>query len=191
SGWATGECKEDPNLANADIFSDENLRAVSVGLQYRDMVALIAHLLEGAERTAKTSDLRTLVVENVKSAFSTGRGVFQGDLENWSFRPGSRAAARTPFIVMRESGSDRAQLAPVQYVSLRDDRLKSVKTLYLDIDMTRIFRVDDAEKSFFAEFYLSMHATEGLGIEQIEFANAFLDPKTNNRQLTIRPLHEG
>ena len=48
----------------------------------------------------------------------------------------------------------------------------------------------DNDKSFFADFYISMRG-KNASIEQIEFANAFLDPKTNGRQLNIRALHDG
>lgn len=191
SGWATGECKEDEKQDATNILSDDNLRAVSYGLQYSDMIGMVAQLLEKAEPAVKPSELRSQIAGGIRDSLATGRGVYQGDLTNWSFRPGSRAAARAPFIVTRPNGFEREQLAPVQYVTLRNEMQQSIKTLYLDIDMTRIFRVDDEEKSFLAEFYLSMHAADGKSIEQIEFGNAFLDHKTNSRQITIRELHDG
>jgi hypothetical protein len=36
-----------------------------------------------------------------------------------------------------------------------------------------------------------MHAAQDQSLDQIEFANAFLDPQTNSKQITIRPLHQG
>jgi hypothetical protein len=63
--------------------------------------------------------------------------------------------------------------------------------MYLGIDLIRIFRVDDTEKSFGAEFYLSMRDDGNLNIDMIEFANAFLDQKSNNRNISIQALHEG
>jgi hypothetical protein len=70
--------------------------------------------------------------------------------------------------------------------------LRPVNTLYLDIDMIRAFRIDDNEKSFFAEFYVAMHDDgKGTSIENIDFSNAFLDPRTNDRQLTARVLNAG
>jgi hypothetical protein len=130
---------------------------------------------------------------NVKLAVAdvSGRGVFQGELENWSFRPASRAAARTPFINMRPKGLGSEQLAPIQYVGLRNNTLRQIHTLYLDVDLTRAFRIDDREKSFVAEFYLSMHLQDGESLDQVEFANAFLDPQTNSKQITVTPLHQG
>jgi hypothetical protein len=63
-------------------------------------------------------------------------------------------------------------------VRLRDDSLRPVNTLYLDVDMIRVFRIDDNEKSFFAEFYLAMHDDgKGTSIEDIDFANASSIPE--------------
>jgi hypothetical protein len=138
------------------------------------------------------AQLRARVVDRIKTAYAAGRGAYQGRFDNWSFRPATRAAARTPFVVQLAQGQAATQLAPVQFVRLRDDSLRPVGTLYLDIDMIRAFRVDDNEKSFFAEFYLAMHDDgKGTSIQDIDFANAFLDPRTNDRQLNIRVMNEG
>jgi hypothetical protein len=91
---------------------------------------------------------------------------------------------------MRPNGLGASQLAPVQFVRLRNDKYRWVDTLYVDIDLIRTFRVDDNDKSFFADFYISMRG-KNASIDQIEFANAFLDPKTNGRQLNIRKMHDG
>jgi ABC-type branched-subunit amino acid transport system substrate-binding protein len=190
-GWTNGECKEPETDVEPNVLATANLRAVGTGMQYSDMIALIAQTMKAAEPNAPTAALRDRLSEGVKSAYALGRGVFPGELENWSFRPFSRAAARTPFIVMRPKGFGTEQLAPIQYVNMRNDTLRQIQTLYLDIDLTRAFRIEDREKSFVAEFYLSMHATDKQSIDQIEFANAFLDPQTNNKQITIRTLHAG
>ena len=190
-GWTSGECKERPDDAEPDILSSANLRAIGVGLQYSDMIGLIAETLKTGEPPADHAGLRAHIAEKIKTNFEFGRGIYPGELENWSFRPSSRAAARTPFIVTRPSGLGTEQLAPVQYVALKNETMRRIQTLYVDIDLTRAFRIDDKEKSFVAEFYLSMHINKNESIDQLEFANAFLDPQTNNKQLTIRPLHQG
>jgi ABC-type branched-subunit amino acid transport system substrate-binding protein len=190
-GWSNGQCKERENQGEPTVLASANLRAIGQGLQYGDMIAMVAEALKSSDPETGIAALRERVITGVKGSFASGRGVFPGELENWSFRPGSRAAARTPFILMRPKGLGADQLAPLQYVSLRNDVLRQISTMYLDIDLKRAFRVDDSEKSFVAEFYLSMHSQKGQGIEQIEFSNAFLDPQTNNKQITIRPLHQG
>jgi hypothetical protein len=173
------------------VLTSGNIRAVGIGLQFSDMVGMIARTLSDSGQPDDNAALRAAILKGVSQNFAAGRGVYQGNLENWSFRPKSRAAARTPFIIMRPKGLGAEQLAPVQYVSLRNDTLRRIQTLYLDVDLTRAFRIDDTEKSFFAEFYVSMHHEKGESLDQIEFANAFLDPQTNNKQITIRPLHQG
>lgn len=190
-GWSNGECKLREDQAEPNVLASANMRAVGAGLQFADMIAMITETLRTTDPATDIAAMRRRVVAGVADSFASGRGVFTGGLENWSFRPTSRAAARTPFIIMRPKGLGAEQLAPVQYVALRNDTLRPIPTLYLDIDLKRAIRIDDREKSFFAEFYLSMHHQAGQGIERIDFANAFLDPQTNSKQITIQPLHEG
>ena len=135
--------------------------------------------------------LRRHITGQLLTAYADGHGTFRGNFENWSFNPTSRAASRTPLLVTLKGGQGHLQLAPLQYVRLRNDILRPVQTYYLDIDMLRTFKVDDNEKSFMAEFYLSMHHQDGVGIDKIEFTNAFLDPATNARQISVRTLHDG
>ena len=190
-GWTSGECKKRSDDVEPDVLSSANLRAIGVGLQYGDMIGLIAETLKNADQPVDHVALRAMVIEGIKKNFEFGKGVFPGEVENWSFRPGSRAAARTPLIVTRPKGLGAEQLAPMQYVALKNDTMRRIQTLYLDIDLTRAFRIDDKEKSFVAEFYLSMHSDKNESLDQIEFANAFLDPQTNNKQVTVRTLHQG
>ena len=192
-GWASGECKERSDDAEDGLLSSENITAIRTGGQYADMVGLIAAAARTAAQPAEMEDLRAHVVEQLKTAYAAGRGSYKGRFANWSFRPATRAAARTPFIVQVTHGlGGRRQLAPVQFVRLRNGKLREVNTLYLDLDLVRAFRIDDNEKSFFAEFYLSMHDDgKGTSIDALDFANAFLDPKTNDRQLTVRTLNGG
>jgi ABC-type branched-subunit amino acid transport system substrate-binding protein len=189
-GWTNGQCKETAQ-PEPSVLSSQNLRAVASGLQYADMIAMLGETLKATEPTTELADLRKRVIFGLMDTFASGHGAYPGALENWSFRPDSRAAARTPFVITRPKGLNADQLASIQYVSLRNDTMRQIRTLYMDVDLTRAFRINDAEKSFVAEFYLSMHAQDGQSIDQIEFANAFLDPDTNSRQITIRPLHEG
>ena len=132
------------------------------------------------------------VVDRIKTAYAAGHGAYQGRFDDWSFRAATRAAVRTPFIVQLAHGAAGTQLAPVQFVRLRDDSLRPMRTLYLDIDLIRAFRINDNEKTYFAEFYLAMHDDgKGSSIDDIDFSNAFLDPDTNSRQLTVRVLNAG
>lgn len=187
-GWKTGECKARP-AAVPDVLDSRNMLAIGRGTQYADMVALAAEALKSADPGASTAGLRAHLLKQLNTTYAAGRGAFRGSFENWSFRPGARAADRTPFLVMRPSGLGGSQLAPLQFVRLRTDTLRKIDTLYLDVDLIRTYRVDDNDKSFFADFYLSMRGNNA-SISQVEFANGFVDPKTNDRQITVRTLHE-
>lgn len=188
-GWASGECKQRAKDAAPDPLDAANLRAIETGSRYADMLALVASSAREAEIGSSVARLRRDVVGRISSAYQAGRGAFKGPYDNWSFYPGSRAAVRAPFVIILPQGLGRTQLAPTQFVRLKDGALSKIETLYLDIDLIRAHRVDDNDKSFFAEFYLSMRNTGS--IEQIDFVNAYLDPRTNGRQIAIETVHGG
>ena len=125
------------------------------GTQYADIVSLIAEAAHVADVTTSLPDLRALIVRELGTTYASGRGTFKGRFDNWSFQPSSRAAARTPLIVMLPRALGRAQLAPMQFVHLRNQSLRRIDTLYADIDLIRAERIDDNDKTFFADFYLS------------------------------------
>jgi hypothetical protein len=135
--------------------------------------------------------MRAAVVRRLSTAYATGRGAFKGSFETWSFDRFTRAATRTPVVLIRPRSLGRTQIAPVQYTRLKNGALRRMPTLYADVDLIRIFNVDDAGKTFYAEFYLSMRAGEGADVGDVEFVNAYLDPRTNGREITVTPLHEG
>ncbi len=191
-GWASGDCNPRSKDMAPDVYSGANVRAIRIGGQFADMIGLVTAAARSAAPSADLAGLRAHVVDRIKTAYAAGRGAYQGRFDNWSFRPSTRAAARTPFIVQLVPGRDTTQLAPVQFVRLRDDSLRPMSTLYLDIDLIRAFRIDDNDKAFFSEFYLTMHDDgKGASIEDIDFSNAFLNPRTNDRQLTVRVLNAG
>jgi hypothetical protein len=86
----------------------------------------------------------------------------------------------------------RTQLGPMQFARLKNENLRAIGTQYLDIDLIRVFSVDDNEKTFHAEFYVSMR-DDGLenSIDLVEFSNAVINPQTNDRQITVRTLANG
>lgn len=191
-GWAAGECEEVPASVRNDPLSDDNLRAIGLGTQYADMLGLVAAAARTADRNADVKELRAHIIAQLTTTYAAGRGVFQGAFENWSFNPVSRAATRTPFLVELAPGRGRTQLAPLQFARLKNENLRSIGTLYLDIDLIRIFSVDDNAKTFDAEFYVSMRDDgQENSIELLEFANAVINPQTNDRQITVRTLANG
>ncbi len=187
-------CKERSATSAFNTLSRSNLRAIGIGLEFRDMTAMIADILKSAKPAADSDDIagiRKSIVKGIPALFASGKGAFKGALEDWSFRPSTRTAVRTPFIIARPKELYRQQLATIQYAPLKDNKLRKIPTFYLDIDLIGISRIDDTDKSFVADFYLSMSDENNPAIDLLEFTNAFLDYKTNARQITIRPLHEG
>jgi ABC-type branched-subunit amino acid transport system substrate-binding protein len=190
-GWKTGECKARPETETPDPLNSANLRAIGIGTQFADMVAMIAAAAKTAEPGVDMASLRRHVAQQLTTAYAAGKGAFKGSFENWSFQSKSRSAVRTPFVVMLPQGLNRTQLAPIQFIKVKDGSLRQIETLYVDIDLIRAHRVDDNDKTFFAEFYLAMRDSGTASIDQIEFTNAYLDPKTNGRQITVETLHGG
>ena len=191
-GWAKGECKpRNPDEA-ADPFTSENLRAISVGSQYADMIKLVATAAAFADGTTDIVRLRTTILERLKSAYAAGRGAFKGSFDNWSFVAATRTAARDPFIIILPQGLGRTQLAPIQFVRTKDGGLRQIETLYADIDLIKAHRVDENDKAFFAEFYLSLRDTPSSTIDKIEFSNAYLDASSGGgRQISVDVVHPG
>jgi hypothetical protein len=153
---------------------------------------------------------RKAVLRDLGWNYAIGSGTFKGIFENWSFNPDTRVRGQTPLVVILPSnGLGRKQLATSQFVRVRNRSLKKIKTLYLDVDLIRMYGVDNNAKSFFAEFYLAMRRSDNssaigdlasddgtdatnrdasggdaINIEDITFTNAFLDPRAARDGLT-------
>lgn len=190
-GWADGSCKEEAERSFRDPFEHANLRAINSGSKFADMVALVSSAARAAGPDADLPTRHLSIVRALTTTYATGRGAYRGRFQNWSFDPQTRVASRPPLILILPQGLGRKQLAPVQFVRVRNGEFRRIETFYVDVDMIRAHRVDENERSFFAEFYLSMHATDTASIDKIDFTNAYLDPRTNGRQITIEELHGG
>lgn len=190
-GWQKGACQPRPQTRPTDPLLGANLRTIEIASQIADMVGLVAEAARTAAGQPTIAELRRHVLDQIATAYAAGRGAYRGSMENWSFHPKSRTAVRTPFVVILPPGLGRAQLAPVQFVRAGDGSLREIETLYVDVDLIRAHRIDDNEKAFTAEFYLSLRGGNGAGIEHLDFTNAYLDPRTNGRHVTIERLHDG
>lgn len=190
-GWASGKCKPKDDEDSTNVLDPANLRSIARGTQYADMIGMIASLIREAPARDGINNLRSRIVDGIGTDFATGQGMYQGKFDNWSFRPDSRTASRTPVIIVRPRATNAVRLAPDQYVRIRGGNLRRIQTLYMDIDLIRLHRVDDKEKSFFADFYLSISNSGDLSINNIDFSNAYIDPENNGPQFTVTPLHEG
>jgi Periplasmic binding protein len=190
-GWKDGTCKLRDDDVPPDVLDDENMRALQTAMRYADMIRLVAEAARSATVAASVTDLRNLIVDELNTTYAAGKGMFKGRFGNWSFRPASRAAARAPLIIMLPRGLGHPQLAPMQFLHLRNDSTRRIDALYADIDLIRADRIDDNDQTFLADFYISMNDRNGASIDQIEFSNAYLEPGSNDRQITIRPIHDG
>lgn len=190
-GWAQGKCEVREVPLEPDPTSRDNMHAIGVGSVTADMIALVTAASAGTKHSNDLALLRKRVTDEIRRGYAEGRGAFRGRFDNWSFNPATRAASRTPLIVILPQGLGRTQLAPVQYIRVRDGSLRQIETLYLDIDLVRAHHIEDNEKTFFAEFYLSMRNGAAASIDKIEFTNAYIDPRTNGSQITVETLHDG
>ncbi len=187
-GWQEGTC--DPDY-EPEPFSRTNLQAIGYGAQFADMVALVTQAANNAGRQAELGDMRDAVLRALGETYAAGKGAFHGRFENWSFFPDTRTRAQTPFIIILPHTLGRTQLAPIQFVRTRAGTLRRIDTLYLDVDMLRTYAIDNNGRSFYADFYLSIRASERLGLDDIKFTNAFIDPRTNGPHLTVETIYGG
>lgn len=192
-GWADGSCESREQPAHGNPLEGDNRRAIERGTQFADMIALVA---AGANAAPSGSDLtvrRKAVVKAVSETYAAGNGTFRGSFQNWSFDKQTRVAVRPLYVIILPTGAKerRRQLAPFQFVRLRDGGLRRIDTLYIDIDVVRAHRADENAKTFLAEFYLSMRANKNADIERLDFTNSYIDPRTGGRQLAIHKVHTG
>ncbi|MEM9028814.1 MAG: ABC transporter substrate-binding protein [Pseudomonadota bacterium] len=187
-GWTDGSCPEEFEV---EPFSRTNLRAISIGARFADMVNLIAESARSAGSNAKLDDLHRTVLQALGQTYSVGKGAFRGRFQNWSFYPDSRVRAASPFILILPQGLGRTQLAPIQFIRTRTGKLRRIDTIYLDIDMVRTRNIDNNQKSFFADFYLAMRGNTNIDMKDLAFTNAFVDPRTNGPHMSIEVVHPG
>jgi len=193
AGWTDGSCKPRDNIQHRDPLEGDNRRAIERASQFADMIALVAAGANAAEPGSDPAARRMAVVEALTTTYASGSGAFRGRFNNWSFDARTRVAVRPLLLIILPTGAKnrRRQLAPFQFLRLRDGSLRRIDTLYIDIDLVRAHRADDNEKTFLAEFYLSMRANQGADIERLDFTNAYVDQRSNGRQITIEKLHDG
>jgi len=155
------------------------------------MVELAAQAARTEGRDATLEDMRDAVLQAMGETYAAGRGAFKGQFENWSFFPDVRTRAQTPFVIILPHTLGRTQLAPIQFVRTRQGNLSRINTLYLDVDMLRTYAIDNDRRSFYADFFLSLRASDRIGFDDIKFTNAFIDPRTNGPHLTKETIYGG
>ena len=198
---ATGapeKCKKfkDP-LPISDVRTRANRRAIGRGTQYADILSLIAHAAarpaapEGAQPRDENAapetveQLRQRIIRGIDRLRPNQR-IFRGLWQDWSFTA-DRSVAEDILILHKPDGLNDIALAPIQYRRGRVGTI-TVPVLYAGIDMTRIFRVDSNEKTFHADFFLSLRNAGGVDISDIAFVNAFRSPLSNEPVISVRVI---
>ncbi len=161
--------------------------ALGYGARYADLIAMIADAA-GRSKATDIKKLRRDIIWRLHS-YTVGRRVFQGWAQDWSFSK-DRASVEDTLIVWRPPGHNTFLLHPVQYRFVGKTATK-IPVLYVNVDMNRIYNVDVDDRSFQAEFYLSIKSKFGVGIERIEFTNAYRSQLGNKALVSIRELDSG
>lgn len=188
-GWKSGKCGESRPAPLRHTFDAANTRAVSRGTQYRDMLQLIVEAAQSAPKGADVDALRRLIGENLRD-FVEGRRVLKGLWQDWAFTAERTAAADT-LILSKAPADAEAVLAPVQYRRI-NGALQHSPTVYTSIDLVGLSRIDTNDRSFDAEFYLSMRSEgDRIGIDNIEFTNAYRSQAGEGRLLLTRQINNG
>ncbi|MBU2532820.1 MAG: ABC transporter substrate-binding protein, partial [Alphaproteobacteria bacterium] len=182
---APGHCQSlDDPVKITDVRNLANRRAIGRGTQYADILSLIAEA--AAQDTSGTiKELRARIIEGMADLQPTKR-IFRGVWQDWSFTE-SRAVAEDILILQKPADSSDIALAPLQFRQGRQSVI-SIPVIYTGMDVTRIFQVDSNEKTFHAEFYLSLRSTQDIDFSDIEFTNAFRSPLSNEPVISYRTI---
>ena len=184
-----------------------NSSRIAAGAAAADMVRLVAEAAAGAGGRAQLETRRRAVLTALSSRYLEGRGVFEGSYGQWSFYSTRVAADRPPYFLTLPAGAERLILAPRQYLRERQaggdaskpGPLRTIPTLYIDVDLVRTYNISEDERTFFADFYLTIQppaddpiAQAAAKLENIDFANAYLDLEgENGRQISWQAVSDG
>ncbi len=189
-GWADGgRCKKTKIAPARKIFDASNRRAVGRGMQFRDMLHLIATRAMKAPADLDITALRKRIAGDI-AEYAEGKQVYQGLWQDWAFTP-RRAVASDILVTTTLSDTRSAVLAPNQYRRVNGELVKS-PVVDISIDLVRLSRIDSNERRFDADFYLSLKSRdEQVSIDTIDFTNAERSPIGDKRLITSSVIHDG
>jgi Periplasmic binding protein len=189
AGWKDGTCDNRGEVAARQVFDAANKRAVGRGTQYRDMLQLIAEAARTAPKYATMAELRRHVGEELRG-FVEGRRVLKGLWQDWTFTR-DRTAAGDNLVLEKPAGEEVIALAPMQHRRINGSLQRS-PTVYTSIDLISLSRIDTNDRSFDAQFYLSMRSPDRtIGIDSIEFTNAYRSPTASGHLVTTHEINDG
>ena len=160
-----------------------NARELAYGARYGDLVELIAQAAAGrlhaAGEAVPTTEVRLddsipAVRDRVTKELGRlreGHRYWEGSAQYWTFS-NERATSERAMLLWRSPEQQRPVLFPRQFLRI-DGAMKEVPVLYLHLDMVRMFEIDTNERRFDAEFYLTLRSQDDLGLEAIDFTNAY------------------
>jgi len=167
--------------------------ATGYGARYADLVALLAEAAAGAKpaggaaaAAAEPTAIRAEIARRL-AGLVEGRRVWRGWAQDWSFSK-ERASSERSLIVWRPDGAPVTMLAPIQFIRSAG-RVARVPVLNVHLDMTRVYQVDSASKSFEAEFFFTMRSAADVPISAIEFTNAVRGPGNAAPLISMREVH--
>jgi ABC-type branched-subunit amino acid transport system substrate-binding protein len=141
---------------------------LAYGVIYGDMLAMMVEAGRGAVDSSPAG-VRAHIVAELRR-FTAGQQVYEGMWRNWAFTE-DRAVAQDKVIQWRQPGSPDLKLWPLQAQG-DGAGFRDVPVVYLNLDMEEIRSVDSSEKTFEADFYVSLTSPQAIGLEQFEFTNA-------------------
>ena len=160
------ELRRHPDFgAFASKHSNDDL---AYGVIYGDMLAM---MVEAGRDSVDPSPagVRAHIASELRR-FTAGQQVYEGMWRNWAFTE-NRAVAQDKVIQWRQPGSPDLKLWPLQ-AQADGAGFRDVPVVYLNLDMEEIRSVDSSEKTFEADFYVSLTSPQAIGLEQFEFTNA-------------------
>ncbi len=189
-GWAEGgRCQKTKVGPARKIFDASNRRAVGRGMQFRDMLHLMATRALAAPAGLDINKLRERISADLRE-FVEGKKVYQGLWQDWTFT-NRRAAASDILVTTTLSDTRIAALAPNQYRRVNGELVKS-PVVDISIDLIRLSGIDSNERRFDADFYLSLKSRdEPVSIDTIDFTNAERSPIGDKRLITSDVIHDG
>lgn len=167
-----------------DVRTLANRRALGRGAQYADILSLITNAA-GTRTSGTIEDIRKRIIKGI-GHLAPSKRIYRGLWQDWSFTK-ERSVAEDILILHKPAHSGDVALAPLQYRRGRRSTV-AVPVIYTGVDVTRIFRVDSNEKTFHAEFYLSLRNNHGFDISDLEFTNAFRSPLSNEPVISYRTI---
>lgn len=188
-GWASGTCEERRRRTPRQVFDGGNTRAIGRGTWYRDMLRLVVDAARTAPPTSSIAFYRQHIGKRLRG-FTEGRYVMKGLWQDWAFTS-DRTASGDTLLIVKPKDDDNVVLSPRQYTRI-NGRVNPNPVLYVSLDLINVARIDTNDKSFDAEFYVSMKTSDNsIGIEQIEFTNAYRSQSGQGRLVEIRQIHDG